>query len=345
MFPANSDDRKSRGAESFDAKQSTNLRQTADLSVIADWLKSASLCFQSIAEMSRFTRQFAIPNIADSRTSIPTPEPKPHLRSLDILDTPYEKMATLRTAGPAASSIFRFASQPTTTRRCAHCLKAQRCPFSSFRPVRQSSKRPLMTETSYRPHTLEPEMPPPPRNDNGVPETSISSGGQRQVKWPPAAPWESEKEAQKSKPTLSISTQPSLQQSQTTASPSPSPSTSTLPKKSKLRPRRAPITLTPTAVIQLRALFDTPSGPGKMIRVGVKNRGCSGLAYNLEYVEKPGAFDETVEQDGVKVLIDSKALFSIIGSEMDWKQDRLEERFVFRNPNISKFSHLPHVPP
>ena len=71
--------------------------------------------------------------------------------------------------------------------------------------------------------------------------------------------------------------------------------------------------------------------------MGVKNRGCSGLAYHLEYVEKAGAFDEAVEQEGVKVLIDSKALFSIIGSEMDWVEDKLSARFVFRNPNISMF--------
>lgn len=60
------------------------------------------------------------------------------------------------------------------------------------------------------------------------------------------------------------------------------------------------------------------------------------MAYHLEYVDKPGTFDETVEQDGVKVLIDSKALFSIIGSEMDWVEDKLNQRFVFKNPNISK---------
>lgn len=74
----------------------------------------------------------------------------------------------------------------------------------------------------------------------------------------------------------------------------------------------------------------------KLVKVGVRNRGCSGLAYHLEYVDKPGAFDESVEQDGVKVLIDSKALFSIIGSEMDWVEDKLSQRFVFRNPNISE---------
>ena len=94
--------------------------------------------------------------------------------------------------------------------------------------------------------------------------------------------------------------------------------------------------LTPGAVGQLRSLLSQPDP--KLIKVGVRNRGCSGLAYHLEYVEKPGAFDEEVEQDGVKVLIDSKALFSIIGSEMDWVEDKLNQRFVFRNPNISKYN-------
>lgn len=94
--------------------------------------------------------------------------------------------------------------------------------------------------------------------------------------------------------------------------------------------------LSTLATEQLRKLMDQPEP--KFIRVGVKNRGCSGLAYHLEYVEKPAKFDEVVEQDGVKVLIDSKALFSIIGSEMDWQEDKLSRKFVFRNPNISEFS-------
>ena len=95
------------------------------------------------------------------------------------------------------------------------------------------------------------------------------------------------------------------------------------------------MTLTPVAIEHLRHLLELPEP--KFIRVGVKNRGCSGLAYHLEYVDKAGKFDEAVEQDGVKVLIDSKALFSIIGSEMDWVEDKLSQRFVFRNPNISEF--------
>lgn len=85
----------------------------------------------------------------------------------------------------------------------------------------------------------------------------------------------------------------------------------------------------------MRTLLSQPEP--KMIRIGVKNRGCSGLSYHLEYVDKPAKFDEVVEQDGVKVVIDSKALFSIIGSEMDWHEDKLSQRFVFRNPNISKW--------
>lgn len=100
------------------------------------------------------------------------------------------------------------------------------------------------------------------------------------------------------------------------------------------------MTLTHTAVSQLRTLLDSPDP--KLIRVGVKNRGCSGLAYNLEYVDKPGKFDEEVMQDGVRVLIDSKALFSIIGSEMDWVEDKLSARFVFKNPNISKSIPVHH---
>jgi iron-sulfur cluster assembly protein len=82
---------------------------------------------------------------------------------------------------------------------------------------------------------------------------------------------------------------------------------------------------TPEAVRRLKALLASPTP--QLIRIGVRNKGCAGLSYHLDYVEKPGKFDEVVEQEGVRVLIDSKALFSIIGSEMDWKEDPL--RFVY----------------
>jgi len=90
--------------------------------------------------------------------------------------------------------------------------------------------------------------------------------------------------------------------------------------------------MTPSAVKRLEALLQGPRP--QLIRIGVRNKGCAGLSYHLDYVDRPGRFDEVVEQDGVQVLIDSKALFSIIGSEMDWREDNLSARFAFNNPNI-----------
>ncbi|KAJ6627003.1 hypothetical protein B0H10DRAFT_2161484 [Mycena sp. CBHHK59/15] len=117
---------------------------------------------------------------------------------------------------------------------------------------------------------------------------------------------------------------------QTVARPPP------LPKAEKPRPvlraTKAALTITPEAVVRLHALMNGPTP--QLIRIGVRNKGCAGLSYHLEYVEKPGKFDEVVEQDGVRVLIDSKALFSVIGSEMDWAEDPLSSRFAFKNPNI-----------
>ncbi|KZT24667.1 hypothetical protein NEOLEDRAFT_1066599 [Neolentinus lepideus HHB14362 ss-1] len=108
------------------------------------------------------------------------------------------------------------------------------------------------------------------------------------------------------------------------------------PKAERPRPTikstKAALTITPGAVQRLRALTSGPTP--QLLRIGVRNKGCAGLSYHLEYVDKPGKFDEVVEQDGVKVLIDSKALFSIIGSEMDWHEDALSARFAFKNPNI-----------
>ncbi|OCB92059.1 hypothetical protein A7U60_g623 [Sanghuangporus baumii] len=108
------------------------------------------------------------------------------------------------------------------------------------------------------------------------------------------------------------------------------------PKAEKPKPRlvgrKAALTLTPAAVYRLRALLTGPHP--QLIRIGVRNKGCAGMSYHLEYVDKPGPFDEIVEQDGVRVLIDSKALFSIIGSEMDWVEDRLSAKFAFKNPNV-----------
>lgn len=126
--------------------------------------------------------------------------------------------------------------------------------------------------------------------------------------------------------------EPKQEPNVSTASSTPKVGTEKPKKKRRpLRPRKAIISLSPTAIEHLRGLVDQPEA--KYIRIGVQNRGCSGLTYHLEYVSEPGKFDESVEQEGVKVFIDSKALFSIVGSEMDWLDDKLSSRFIFKNPN------------
>lgn len=94
------------------------------------------------------------------------------------------------------------------------------------------------------------------------------------------------------------------------------------------------MTLSPTAVVRLREILDSPEP--KLVRVNIKSKGCSGSAYSLEYVDQKQKFDEEIEQDGVRVLVDSKALIRMIGSEMDWVDDRLSSRFVFHNPNVKE---------
>src|SRR5204862_401054 len=69
------------------------------------------------------------------------------------------------------------------------------------------------------------------------------------------------------------------------------------------------------------------------VRVGVKNGGCAGMAYTMEYAESAAKFDEVVEDKGVKLLIDPKAVLFLLGTEMDFKVDKLSSTFVFNNPN------------
>ncbi len=219
-----------------------------------------------------------------------------------------------------ASSLSKSTSTRTLPQQSSICKS---CYARYSQP-----RRTLVTGTQYTAHPLE-APPPPPRNTN-IPDTSIAGV-------PPSIenPQSSQRKSQQQTPPISIPE--SVAQTPTlvsSADPTPSPKPER-PKSRLLRPSISPISLTPNATTQLQNLLNLPEP--KYIRVGVKNRGCSGLAYHLEYVDKAGAFDEAVEQDGVKVLIDSKALFSIIGSEMDWVEDKLSARFVFRNPNISTF--------
>jgi iron-sulfur cluster assembly protein len=69
------------------------------------------------------------------------------------------------------------------------------------------------------------------------------------------------------------------------------------------------------------------------VRIGVKNGGCAGMTYTMEYAEEVGKSDEVVEDKGVRVLIDPKAILFLLGTEMDYKTDKLASQFVFNNPN------------
>jgi len=96
---------------------------------------------------------------------------------------------------------------------------------------------------------------------------------------------------------------------------------------------RQAMTLTDAAAGRIRALLDNRGKPAVGIRVGVRSRGCSGLTYTLEYADERGKFDEVVQDKGVTVLIDPKASMFIIGTEMDYVEDKLQSGFTFRNPN------------
>jgi len=73
--------------------------------------------------------------------------------------------------------------------------------------------------------------------------------------------------------------------------------------------------------------------PALGIRVGIRSRGCSGMTNTLEYADEKGKFDEMVRDKGVTILIDPKATMFIIGTEMDYVEDKLQSGFTFRNPN------------
>src|SRR6266705_973820 len=93
------------------------------------------------------------------------------------------------------------------------------------------------------------------------------------------------------------------------------------------------MTVTDAAAERIKALLVKRGKPSIGIRVGVRSRGCSGLTYTLEYADEKGKFDEIVEAKGVTVLIDPKASMFILGTEMDFVDDKLQSGFAFRNPN------------
>ena len=93
------------------------------------------------------------------------------------------------------------------------------------------------------------------------------------------------------------------------------------------------ITLTEAAADRARRLIQNSDKQVLGLRVGVKTRGCSGLSYFVEYAEDQKRFEDAVEDKGVKIFIDPTAVMFLIGSEMDYVEDKFQTGFVFTNPN------------
>ncbi|CUW39280.1 FeS cluster assembly protein [Magnetospirillum sp. XM-1] len=95
----------------------------------------------------------------------------------------------------------------------------------------------------------------------------------------------------------------------------------------------APMTITDAAAERVKALLAKRGKPSVGIRIGVRSKGCSGMSYTLEYADEKSQFDEILEDKGVTVLIDPKATMFILGTEMDFVEDKMQSGFVFKNPN------------
>jgi len=93
------------------------------------------------------------------------------------------------------------------------------------------------------------------------------------------------------------------------------------------------VSLTERAVARVKELIAKSDDPVLGLRIGVSARGCSGLSYSVEYAQEAKRFEEVIEQDGVKVLIDPAAVMFLIGSEVDYEESRFSSGFTFNNPN------------
>jgi iron-sulfur cluster assembly protein len=99
------------------------------------------------------------------------------------------------------------------------------------------------------------------------------------------------------------------------------------------RPRPKAMSLTEAAAERVRQIMARSEKPVVGLRIGVKNGGCAGMEYTMEWAAEQAPFDEVVEDKGVKVLIDPKAVLFLLGTEMDYQTSTLKSGFTFNNPN------------
>lgn len=98
-------------------------------------------------------------------------------------------------------------------------------------------------------------------------------------------------------------------------------------------PGKQAVTMTPSAVKQIRKLMDRDGRHG--LRIGIKKGGCAGMEYTMDYVDEPDKNDEVVEQNGARVMIAPMAQMFLFGTEIDYEVALLESSFKFRNPNVT----------
>jgi iron-sulfur cluster assembly protein len=101
------------------------------------------------------------------------------------------------------------------------------------------------------------------------------------------------------------------------------------------RPRPKVMTMTPAAAERVRRLMASKGPSVAGLKIGIKKGGCAGMEYTMDWVEAVSKLDEVIEQDGARVIVDPQAVLFLIGTEMDWKVDKLASQFVFKNPNQS----------
>lgn len=99
------------------------------------------------------------------------------------------------------------------------------------------------------------------------------------------------------------------------------------------RPRMQVVSLTESAAERVKAIIARSETPIVGVRVGVKNGGCAGMEYTMQYASAREPLDEVIEDKGVTILIDPKAVLFLLGTVMDYKTEKLSSGFVFRNPN------------
>ena len=103
--------------------------------------------------------------------------------------------------------------------------------------------------------------------------------------------------------------------------------------ETKVRARPAPVILTPAAEARIAALMARAPEGTVGVKLSTPRRGCSGLAYSVDYVTEAQPFDEKIETPGGDFYIDGGSVLYLVGSTMDWKEDDFAAGFVFDNPN------------